>query len=54
MFHSLYQLVRPYASLEQVHVFLAGTSSCPACIATSSLLQLLCCHLQSEFNAKHL
>jgi hypothetical protein len=52
--HSLHQLVRPYASREQVHVFLAGTSSCPAWVATSSLLQLSCCHLQSEFRAKHL
>jgi hypothetical protein len=47
--HSLHQLVRPYASVEQVHTFLAGTSSCPACVTTSSLLQLCCCHLQGEF-----
>jgi hypothetical protein len=51
--NSLHQVVRPYASAEQVHVFLAGTSSCPACVATSSQLQLRC-HLQSEFHAKHL
>jgi hypothetical protein len=42
------------ASVEQVHVFLAGTSSCPACVATSSLLQLHCSHLQSKLHAKHL
>jgi hypothetical protein len=47
--HSLHQLVQPYTSVEQVHVFLAGTSSCPACVSTSSLLQLRYCHLQSEF-----
>jgi hypothetical protein len=47
--HSLHQLIWPYASVEQVRVFLAGTSSCPACVATSSLLQLCSCHLQSEF-----
>jgi hypothetical protein len=47
--HSLHQLVRPCASVEQVHVFLAGTSSSPACVATSSLLQLRFCHFQSEF-----
>jgi hypothetical protein len=52
--HSLHELVGPYASVEQVHVFLAGTSSCPACVATSLLLQLRCCHLQSKFHAKHL
>jgi hypothetical protein len=44
--HSLHQLVRPYASVEQVHVFLAGTSSCPARVATSSLY---CCkHVHNE------
>jgi hypothetical protein len=47
--HSLHQLVRPYASVEQVHVFIAGTSSCPAWVATSLLFQLRCHHLQSEF-----
>jgi hypothetical protein len=50
--HSLHKLVQPYASVEQVHVFLAGTTSCPARVATSSLLQLRCCHLQSEFHPK--